>query len=326
MHYPPLLKLSESAAVVGKALLKLGITLLVLSAVVFFLTVAPSDPARRMLGSEATPAQIAAFHQEYGLGKPIVVEYLDWLGNAVQGDFGKEYLTNEPVWSVIRPRLTRSLPLIALAWLLMALFGVSLGLLAGLRGGRVDSLLSAGSVGLGAVPEFVAGTLLVTVFAVKLHWLPANSGQAGLVSSPFHAVSAYLLPAVTIALVGMVHTMRLTRANARDVAAEPYVRAARLRGLSPARVSFRHVLPNAAPPVVGSLALRLAALFGGMVIAENVFGFPGLGQLLVDSAQSGNVPVVQAIVLITGAAYVIVNLLADGAVLALTPRRRRRSR
>ncbi len=322
MHYPSSLKLSRPAAALGKALLKLAVTLLVLSAVVFFLTVAPSDPARRMLGQGATPAQIDAFNTEYGLGKPIVVEYLDWLGNAVQGDFGKSYITNEPVWSVIRPALTRSLPLIALAWLLMAVFGVSLGMLAGLRGGRVDSFLTAGSVGLGAVPEFVAGTLLVTVFAVKLHWLPANSSQAGFVSNPFDAASAYVLPAITIALVGTVHTMRLTRANARDVAGEPYVRAARLRGLSPARVSFHHVLPNAAPPVVGSLALRLAALLGGMVIAENVFGFPGLGQLLVDSAQNGNVPVVQAIVLITGAAYVIVNLLADGAVLAVTPRRR----
>ncbi|HEX4518345.1 MAG TPA: ABC transporter permease [Gaiellaceae bacterium] len=322
MHYLSTSKVSRRVASFGTALLKLAVTLLVLSAVVFFLTVAPSDPASRMLGPGATPAQVAAFHSEYGLGKPIVVEYFDWLGNVVQGDFGKAYITNEPVWSVIRPRLTRSLPLIALAWLLMAVFGVGLGLLAGLRGGRVDSFLTAGSVGLGAVPEFVAGTLLVTVFAVKLHWLPANSAQAGLVSSPFGAMSAYVLPAITIALVGTVHTMRLTRANARDVAGEAYVRAARLRGLSPARISFRHVLPNAAPPVVGSLALRLAGLFGGMVIAENVFGFPGLGQLLVDSAQAGDVPVVQAIVLITGAAYVIVNLLADGAVLVLTPRRR----
>jgi peptide/nickel transport system permease protein len=209
-----------------------------------------------------------------------------------------------------------------MAWLLMALVGIPLGLLAGLRGGRIDAALSAGSLGLVAVPEFVAGTLLLALFAVRLHWVPANSTEAGLVSNPLHALPAYLLPALTVALVGAVHTMRLTRANARDVARQPYVRAATLRGLSPQRTALRHVLPNAAPPVVSSLALRLAALVGGMVAAENVFGFPGLGQLLVDSAQSGNVPVVQAIVLIVAATYVMVNLLADGLVGRLTPRRR----
>jgi peptide/nickel transport system permease protein len=306
----------------ARTLLGLATTLLVLSVVVFVLTAAPSDPARRMLGQGATPAQLAAFRKQYGLDRPLPVRYVDWLDGAVHGDFGRSYVANTPVWSLIRPRLTRSLPLIVLAWLLMAVVGVSLGLWGGLRGGRVDAALTAGSTGLAAVPEFVVGTLLIALFAVRLHWLPANSAQAGLVSSPFDAMSAYVLPAITIALVGTVHTMRLTRANARDVSAEPYVRAAVLRGLPPRRITARHVLPNAAPPVVGSLALRLAALFGGLVVAENVFGFPGLGQLLVDSAESGNVPVVQAIVLIVGAAYVIANLLADGVALALTPRRR----
>jgi len=307
---------------VGSAGVKLVVTLLAVSALVFALTEAPGDPAKRTLGAGATPTQLALFRHEYGLDKPFLTRYADWLGNAVQGDLGRTYVTNVPVWSVIRPRLTRSLPLVAMAWLLMALVGIPLGLLAGLRGGRIDAALSAGSLGLVAVPEFVAGTLLLALFAVRLHWVPANSAQAGLVSSPLHALPAYLLPAVTVALVGAVHTMRLTRANARDVAAQPYVRAATLRGLSPRRTALRHVLPNAAPPVVSSLALRIAALLGGMVVAESVFGFPGLGQLLVESAQSGDVPVVQAIVLIVAAAYVVVNLLADTVVGRLTPRRR----
>jgi peptide/nickel transport system permease protein len=307
---------------VGTAASKLAVTLLAVSAIVFVLTELPGDPARRTLGPGATPAQIAGFRHQYGLDRPLLTRYGDWLGGAVQGDFGRAYVTNEPVWSVIRPRLTRSLPLVVMAWLLMGLVGIPLGLLAGLRGGRVDAALSAGSLGLVAIPEFVAGTLLLALFAVRLHWVPANSAQAGLVSSPVHALPAYLLPALTIALVGAVHTMRLTRANARDVASRPYVRAARLRGLSPQRTALRHVLPNAAPPVIGSLALRIAALIGGMVVAENVFGFPGLGQLLVDSTQSGNAPVVQAIVLIVAGAYVVVNLLADGLIGRLTPPRR----
>jgi peptide/nickel transport system permease protein len=302
---------------------KLGATLLSVSAVVFVLAGVPGDPARRMLGAEATPQQVAIFRHEYGLDRPLPVRYADWLAGAVQGDFGRSYLTNQPVWQLVRPRLTRSLPLAVMAWLLMVLVGVPLGLVAGLRGGRVDSAVSNASLGLAAVPEFVAGTVLLALFAVRLHWVPANSAQAGLVSSPLHALPAYLLPALTIAIAGAVHTQRLTRANAREVADEPYVHAARLRGLSPRRVALRHVFPNAAPPVIGSLAIRLGALIGGVVVAESVFGFPGLGQLLVDSAESGNVPVVQAIVVIVAAGYVVLNLAADGLVALLTPRRRR---
>jgi peptide/nickel transport system permease protein len=319
MHY---LQASEVSRRVGAAVVKVVVTLLAVSALVFVLTELPGDPAKRTLGEGATPAQLAIFRDHYGLDKPFLTRYADWLGGAAQGDLGRAYVTNQPVWSVIRPRLTRSLPLVAMAWLLMALVGVPLGLLAGLRGGRIDAALSAGSLGLVAVPEFLAGTLLLALFAVRLHWVPANSAQAGLVSSPIHALPAYLLPALTIALVGAVHTMRLTRANAREVGGQPYVRAASLRGLSPKRIAVRHVLPNAAPPVVSSLALRLAALLGGLVVAENIFGFPGVGQLLVDSAQSGNVPVVQGIVLIVAATYVVVNLLADGLVGRVTPGRR----
>jgi peptide/nickel transport system permease protein len=300
---------------------KLAVTLLALSLVVFVLTAAPADPARTLLGPTASPAQLALFRHDYGLDASLATRYLDWLGGALHGNLGRAYLSNTPVWQLIRPRLDRSLPLIAIAWLLMVAVGVPLGLASALRGGRLDKGVSLVSLALVAVPEFVLGTLLLTLLAVRLHWLPANSSAAGLVSSPLHALSAYVLPACTIAVGGAVSTLRLTRANAREVAAEPYVRAAVLRGLPPLRVGVRHVLPNAAPPVVGSLALRLAGLLGGMVVAENVFGFPGIGQLLVDSAESGDTPVVQAIVLIVGGAYVTINLLADSLVCALTPRR-----
>jgi peptide/nickel transport system permease protein len=312
MHYLLAKETSRTAA-------KLVVTLLAVSALVFALTEVPGDPARRSLGEGATPQQLALFRHEHGLDRPFLTRYADWLGGAVHGDLGRTYVTNQPVWSVVRPRLARSLALAAMAWLLMVLIGVPLGLLAGLRGGRVDGVLTAASSGLIAVPEFVAGTLLLGLFAVRLHWVPANSSQAGFASSPLHALPAYLLPAFTVALAGAVHALRLTRANARAVAEEPYVRAARLRGLSPARVAVRHVLPNAAPPVVSSLALRLAALVGGMVVAENVFGFPGLGAQLVDSAQTGDEPVVQAIVLIVATAYVLINVSADAFVKRLTP-------
>jgi peptide/nickel transport system permease protein len=308
--------------VVAAAACKLLASLLALSAVVFALAGAPGDSARRFLGPAATPQQIAFFRHTYGLDKPLPTRFGDWLLRVVHGDLGRAYESNAPVWSLIRPRLTRSLPLVGMAWLLMAIVGVSLGLLTGLRsGGRSDSVISIASLGLAAVPEFVVGIFLLALLAVKLRWLPANSSAAGLVSSPFEALSSYVLPACSIALGGTVQTLRLTRANARDVAQEPYIRAAVLRGLPARRVTLRHILPNAAPPVVGALALRLAGLLGGMVVAENVFGFPGLGLLLVDSAQTGNAPVVEAIALLVGGGYVIVNLLADRVVAAVTPTR-----
>jgi peptide/nickel transport system permease protein len=303
--------------------LKLVTTLLVLSVVVFVIAAAPGDPARAFLGPPATAPEIAAFRSENGLDEPLPTRYVEWLDGVLHGDLGRAYVSGTPVWSLLRPRLSRTLPLVGFAWLLMALVGVSFGLVSGLRsGGRLDSAVSFVSLIFVAVPEFVIGIFLLALFAVKLHWLPANSSAAGLADSPFHALSAYVLPACAVAAAGSVHTLRLTRANAREVAAEPYIRAAVLRGLPPGVVTVRHVLPNAAPPVVGALALRLAGLIGGTVVAENVFGFPGVGQLLVDSAQTGNAPIVEAIALIIGGGYVAINLLADAIVFALTPSRR----
>jgi peptide/nickel transport system permease protein len=302
---------------------KLVLTLLLVSAVVFALVSASGDPSRRLLGPTASPEQIASFREHYGLDRSLPARYADWLAGAVRGDLGRTYVTDEPVWSLIRPRLGRSLALAAIAWCLMVLVGVPLGLVSGIRGGRLDAGVSGVSLALVAVPGFVIGILLLDVFAVRLGWLPANSSGAALAGSPLDALPSYVLPALTVALGGTIHTLRLTRANARDVAAEPYVRAAELRGLSQRVVAFRHVLPNAAPPVVGQLALRLGALVGGMVIAENVFGFPGLGLLLIDSVQSGNTPVVLAIAVIVAAIYVLANAAADVVVDALTPKRRR---
>jgi peptide/nickel transport system permease protein len=303
--------------------LKQATTLLALSIVVFVIAAAPGDPARQFLGPSATGQQIASFRAENGLDEPLPTRYIEWLGSALHGDLGRAYISGTPVWSLLRPRFSRTLPLVGFAWLLMALIGVSLGLATGLRGGgRLDSAVSLISLLFVAVPEFVIGIMFLALFAVKLHWLPANSSAAGLVNSPFRALSAYVLPACVVAAGGSVQTLRLTRANAREVAAEPYIRAAVLRGLPTRVVTLRHVLPNAAPPVIGALGLRLAGLVGGMVVAENVFGFPGVGQLLVDSAQTGNAPIVEAIALLVGGGYVAINLLADAVVWALTPRRR----
>lgn len=305
-----------------RSLAKLVLTLAAISVVVFGLTALAGNPAADILGQGATPSQVAAFTELHHLDDPAVVRYLHWLGGMLHGDLGTSYASNGSVWAVIEPRLGRSLILVALSWLLIVLISIPVGLLAGVRlRGRADVLGTLVTLAIAAFPEFVIGLVLIVVFAVRLRWLPVDStavSQGGL----FDAPSAYVLPAVTIALGSIPYIVRLMRANARDVASHTYVRSAVLRGITEPALSLRHILPNAAPPVVTALGMQLAGLIGGVIIAETLFGFPGLGQLIVQSAASRDAPVVETLTLMIGAAFVAINLLSDALVRALTPKMR----
>lgn len=301
---------------------RLIVSLVAISVIVFTLTTIPGDPARDILGQYATASQITAFNQEHGLNSPPVTQYWHWLSGIFHGDWGKSYQAGAPVWGLIAPRLDRTLVLVAMAWLLNIVVSIPVGLVAGMRlRGRSDIVLTLVTLSIAALPEFVIGLLLIVIFAITLHWLPVDSTAANGVS-PGSAISSYILPACTIALALIPYTLRLARANARDVVAEPFVRAAVLRGIGEPSLSLRYVLPNAAPPVINALALQLAGLIGGVVVAETVFGFPGLGQLLVQSAGSRDAPVVEALALMMGGFFVIVNLLADTIVVLVTPKLR----
>jgi peptide/nickel transport system permease protein len=307
----------------GAVLLKLVVTLLAVTALVYALTTVPGDPAKDFIGPDATPAQVAIFQQKYGLDKPLVQRYVDWISGVLQGRWGYSYGSDTPVWSLIKPRLWRTLPLLLATWLLTGIVGVGAGLLLGLRSGtRGDTAATFLALTVVAIPEFVIALLLLTVFAVKLRWLPANSSQVALESDPLRAWQAYLLPCVTLAIPGSIFLLRLTRASVRETADQPYVRAAVLHGLPSSRVKLRHVLPNASPPIVNALALRLAAMFAGVVVVETVFGFPGMGQLLVMSTESRDAPTVQAIVVLIATVFVLMNVLADAIVGLLVPKRR----
>jgi peptide/nickel transport system permease protein len=305
---------------------KLVLSLLVISLLVFLLTAAiPGDPARAVLGKAATPAQLAAFDAEHGLNAPLYVQYWHFVTNLLRGNLGTSFASGQPVATVIGARFLRTFWLVLFAWLIAATVAVPGGIWTGRRaGGLVDSASSAVVLTVAALPEFVIGLLAVFVVAVKLHVLPVNSTTAGFSDSPFSGgdFSAYVLPAVTIALTIIPYITRLARANAREVNSEPYIRAAILRGVPGSRLTFLHVLPNAAPPVVNALALQFAGSIGGVVVTETVFGFPGIGQLLVQAVGDRDLPVVQAITMIIGAVYVVVNTLADEGVRALTPRLR----
>jgi peptide/nickel transport system permease protein len=303
---------------------RLILSLLAISVLVFLLTVAvPGDPARAVLGKAATPAQLAAFDAEHGLNAPLYEQFGRFLLHLVEGQLGTSYASGQPVSTVIGDRFERTFFLVLIAWVIAALVSIPAGMWTGRRSGSAaDSAVSGATLGLAALPEFVIGLLLVFIIGVKLGWLPVNSTAAGFATTPWGDFSSYLLPAIAIALTIIPYITRLARANAREVDAEPYIRAAILRGVHGPRLSFLHVLPNAAPPVLNALALQFAGSIGGVVVTETVFGFPGIGQLLVQAVGERDLPVVQAITIIIGTVYVLVNTLADAGVRALTPRLR----
>lgn len=316
---PPAVRLAWEVATIAA---KLVVSLAAISVIVFALTAIPGSPARDILGMYATPSEVVAFNHAHGLDASAVVRYGRWLDGIFHGNWGISYESDTPVWSLIRPALERSLVEIACSWLLAVIVSVPVGLFAGARlRGRGDTALSVVTVIVAALPEFTVALLLMIVFAVKLHFLPVAStalADSGVFSSP----SSYVLPTITIALAIIPYIVRLTRANAREVVGEPYVRSAVLRGIGEPQLTFRYVLPNAAPPVVSALGLQLAGLVGGVVVAETVLGFPGVGQLLVQSAGSRDAPVVEALVMLIGAAFVVVNVLVDLVVRLVTPRLR----
>jgi peptide/nickel transport system permease protein len=293
--------------------------------VLFFLlpVAVPGDPARAALGKAATAAQLKAFDVAHGLDAPLYEQFGRFLLNLVQGRLGTSYASGQPVAAVIGDRFERTFFLVVIAWLIAALISLPVGIWSGRRAGSLaDSAVSGTTLGLAALPEFVIGLLLVFIVGVRLGWLPVNSTAAGYATTPWGDFSSYVLPAIAISFTIIPYITRLARANAREVDSEPYIRAAILRGVHGPRLSILHVLPNAAPPVLSALALQFAGSIGGVVVTETVFGFPGIGQLLVQAVGSRDLPVVQAITIIIGAVYVLVNTLADAGVVALTPRLR----
>lgn len=296
-------------------------TLIALTLVTFLATNAlPGDVARTALGRGATPEQLAVFRADQGLDRPVLARYADWLGNAVRGDWGRSLTANRPVADDLGPRIERTALLALAGFALGVPIALAFGLWSGQRAGSpLDTAGSLVVLLLGALPEFVIGFALLVLLAVGLGWFPVESSGIAFDLPPVDVALRYVLPALTLALVVVPYLLRMMRASTREVTRQPFVRAVQLRGIAPRRVTRAHVLPNALPPVVNVLALNLAELLSGVVVVEAVFGFPGAGQLLVTSVTAGDIPTVQALVLVMGGAFIALNVLADLAVVALTP-------
>ena len=301
------------------------LTLLAISLITFAATDALGiDVARKALGREVTPAQLHDFNVAHGLNRPAPVRYLAWLGNFVRGDWGTSPLTGEAIRPTIVPRFEHTL-ILAVVSLLLSSISLAIGVWFAKRPRtRSDLYSSIATVALASIPVFGLGIVLILGLAVKLGWAPVDS-TAITFGSTREQVEAYILPTLTLVLSLLPHFIRMTRAAVRETLTAPYAQAGVLRGLPRRTVTWRHLMPNAAAPIVNVVALEIMWLVGGVIIVENVFGFPGLGALLVNAIESGDLISVQAISMLTGAMFITISLAADLIVLALNPRLRRPS-
>jgi peptide/nickel transport system permease protein len=312
-------RLRAIAKQVASALL----TLLVISIVTFAATnvKSPEDVARNALGRETTDEQLQAYLEERGLDRPIHVRYVDWLGGFVRGDWGVSAVTNRAVRDDIVPRFEKTL-ILSLVSLLVAL-PISV-LIAVFMARRIDSaadfVLLMGTVVVAALPEFVVGIGLLMLFAVTLGWLPVDSTGLAFATTFTDQAKAYVLPALTLVLAMVPYIVRIGRAAAREALAAPYVQAALLRGLSRRSITWDHAMRNAAVPMVNAVAINIVYLLSGVIVVENVFAFPGIGQLLVQAIGSGDTTMVQSIALVMGAMFILISLAADFLVVYFNPR------
>ncbi|WP_116042850.1 ABC transporter permease [Amycolatopsis palatopharyngis] len=301
-------------------------SVLVASVVVFlFMVVLPGDPAQVALGVNATPELVEQTRQEFGLDRPLVTQYLDWMGGILSGDFGRSYVTREDIGPQLLDRLGVTLWLVGGGMLVALLISVPLGTIAAVRHRRPSGAVVSGVSQIGmAVPAFLAGILLVQVFAIQLGWLPSG-GWTPPVRDPVEWLRGMILPVLSLGLVQGAVVTRYVRSSVLDVLGEDYLRTARSKGLRPGQALVRHGLRNAAVPVVTVLGLQLATLLVGAVVVERVFVLPGLGSMLLDSVSSRDLLAVQGIVLVLVVGVLLVNFLVDVLYAVLDPRLRRQT-
>lgn len=313
--------MTKIIALIGKRLAAGVLTLWVVSLIIFLgVSALPGDIATEVLGQGASPETVAAFRSQLGLDLPLHLRYLDWLGSILQGDFGTSLANHRSIGELIGGRLANTLMLAAVASLMSVPLALGLGMLAALyRNGRFDRTVNLVTLTSISFPEFFVAYVLIMFLSVKAGWFPSLS-RMDVDSSLMEKLHGMMLPALTLTLVVVAHMMRMTRAALLGVLASPYIEMATLKGVTRRRIITAHALPNALAPIINVVVLNLAYLVVGVVVVEVVFVYPGLGQLMVDSVQKRDIPVVQACSLIFAATYIILNLAADVLATITNPR------
>jgi peptide/nickel transport system permease protein len=293
---------------------RLGLMLVVLVGVltiVFFLQRLSGDPVSLLLPIDA-PADIRAeFRRELGLDRPLAVQYARFIANAARGDLGESYRFRQPALPLVLDRLPLTALLAGAALLLAVLMAVPLGILAAVHKNTLLDTLASGVALVGqATPVYWLGLLLILLFSVRLGWFPSMGGGT---------LRAMVLPTITLAVYSMARITRLTRSAVLDVLRLDYVRVARSKGISERAVLYKHVLRNAAIPIVTMIGLQLGGLLGGAVLTEVVFSWPGMGRLAVNAVYNRDFPLVQAVALVGAVLFSFINLLVDLTYAVLNP-------
>jgi peptide/nickel transport system permease protein len=304
----------------------LALTVLLTSLLVFLVTQwLPGDVCRIILGREAGPVAIENCRQDLGLNQPLPVQYLNWLGDFLRGDWGISFSTNLPIFPMVMDRLRNSLILGLVTLIISVPLAVTLGIIAGLNANKpIDNTISVGSLAVVGLPEFVTGLVLIQVFSFGLRglglpYLPANSSiRPG--TSFIEALPMLILPALTAMLVLLAYIARLTRAGVLAELKQPYVRTADLKGLPRRTVIVKHVLRNALLPTITVIAISIGWLISGLVVIENVFNYPGLGRLMIFAIDRRDLPLLQAVTMVTVLGFALANLGADMLYGWLNPR------
>lgn len=302
---------------------RLGMTLAVVFTLITFLSVLvhliPGDPVALIMGPRASPEFAAEIREEMGLDDSVPVQVWEFFSAAVQGDLGRDFVSNVPVTEIVFANLPHTLILAFAALALAALVGIPLGVLTATRPNTwLDRVTSLVSVSFITMPSYVSGLLLLLVFALMLDVLPATG--AGDIASPLEYLRHLILPATALAITWVGYLARIVRTSMLEVMGENYIRAARALGLRERLIAYRYALKNAVIPTIALLGVSLGDLFGGTVFVEFIFSRPGLGTLIVDAIGNRNFPIVRGGVLVIAVLFVLANFLADLSYRSLDPR------
>ena len=281
---------------------------------------APGDPAAIIAGDLATPQDIARIHHQLGLDEPFLVRFWHWAWGVLRGDLGISIFTNLPVWQLIQQRLEPTVALTITTLIVSVGLAIPIGVLAAWRAGTWIDRAVMGFAVLGfSVPSFVLAYVLILIFSVEFDWLPVQ-GYTSIAAGFWPFLRHLILPSTALGLIYAALIARITRASMLEVLSQDYIRTAHAKGLSSRNVLIGHALKNAAVPIVTIIGIGVALLIGGVIVTETVFAIPGIGRLTVDAILRRDYPIIQGVILLFSAAYVIVNLLVDLSYTVLDPR------
>jgi peptide/nickel transport system permease protein len=299
------------------------LTLWILSVIVFLAgQVLPGDPGRSILGNLASQSAVQSLDHTLGVDRPLITQYLTWIGGLLHGNLGESYSYQSAVAPFIGAALVNSLKLAALAFVIVVPLSILGGVIAALYNGRsVDRIISVTGASLSTVPEFVSGIVLIVVFGVTLKWLPVTAA-AGAGASVGSQLKHLILPAITLVLVLFGYIARMARVGTIEALNSDYTRTAILKGLPRRTVIRRHVLRNSLLPTITVIATQTGYLIGGLVVVETLFNYQGIGNLIFKAATSKDFHMLEAGILVIGVVYAVATLIADLLLIALNPRLR----